>query len=96
MRFHIGREMLKIQGIDWEDWPQIDSYSEAELGDLAGNAFASTCIMAAVIGAFSTVTVGAPPDEQRDLDNVFKAVKTVFDFDSTQAVEGEGTGVKED
>ena len=66
------------------------------VGDLAGNAFASTCIMAAVIGAFSTVTVGAPPDEQHDLDNVFKAVKTVFDFDSTQAGEGEGTGVKED
>ena len=58
-RYWVGGTM-KIQGIDWESIPNIDSFAETDLGDLAGNAFAGTCIMAVFLSAVSSVTLQAP------------------------------------
>ena len=56
-RFYIGRESLKLQGIDWEDIPNIDGFNETDLADLGGNVFAATCIMAAFLGTITVVLV---------------------------------------
>ena len=59
-RYWVGREAMTIQGIDWENIPSIDSFAATDLGDLAGNAFAGTCIMAVFLSAISSVTLQAP------------------------------------
>ena len=52
-RLIIGREGLKLQGIDWEEVCDLDMFAEHELQDLAGNAFASPCVLAVAMSFFS-------------------------------------------
>jgi hypothetical protein len=56
-RYYVGRESLKLQGIDWEDIPNLDAFAETDLADLGGNAFAGPCIMAAFLGTIATVPI---------------------------------------
>ena len=66
MRAWVGRECLKLQGIDWENIPNLDMFSENDLNDLGGNAFASTCIMAVILSTFSTLALGPPSATMTD------------------------------
>eukprot|EP00931_Biecheleriopsis_adriatica_P006104 TRINITY_DN10755_c0_g1_i1.p1 TRINITY_DN10755_c0_g1~~TRINITY_DN10755_c0_g1_i1.p1 ORF type:complete len:1004 (-),score=265.38 TRINITY_DN10755_c0_g1_i1:181-3081(-) len=45
-RFLIGRDLLALQGFPVESMPAAPGFSEAQLADLAGNAFSSCCSLA--------------------------------------------------
>ncbi len=44
----IGHDLMALQGIPAKVMRGVGGYSEQQLADLAGNAFASTCSMAVV------------------------------------------------
>lgn len=66
MRYWVGRECLKLQGIDWENIPNLDMFSESDLNDLGGNAFATTCIMAVIVSTFASIALGPASTTQTD------------------------------
>ena len=57
-RFWVGRESLKLQGIDWEEVPNLDQFADSDLADLGGNAFAAPCFMAVFLTTLSTLVLG--------------------------------------
>ena len=73
-RLLIGRECLSLQGIPWQKVVAASSFSEVELRHLAGNAFASPCVLAILHAAFHTVCwtpqKQADPEEQLMLDRI--------------------------
>ena len=76
-RYWVGREAMQIQGIDWENIPNIGSVAETDLGDVAGNAFAGTCIMAVFLSAISSVTLQAPKATTQVDDDLMQAAMTM-------------------
>jgi hypothetical protein len=48
-RILLGIEALQLQGLDVTDMPMASSYTQTELVDLAGNAFAAGCYATAVM-----------------------------------------------
>ena len=56
-RLLIGRECMKLQGIDWENILHVNTCTEQELGDLAGNAFATTAVAAVILAAMTQIRI---------------------------------------
>ncbi|CAE8588694.1 unnamed protein product, partial [Polarella glacialis] len=73
MRFLLGRENLRFQGLNFKD-DVLDRFTEQDLGNLAGNAFAGTVMLAVLIAVFSSLEFRAESDAERDgkTDNILK------------------------
>ena len=87
-RYDVGRESLKLQGIDWEDIPNLDAFAETDLADLGGNAFAGPCIMAAFLGTIATVPIqqslADAPFDTDILTTLQQLAESSSDFEASQ------------
>ncbi|CAE8602757.1 unnamed protein product [Polarella glacialis] len=72
-----GRELLRVQGLDY-DADLLDTFSERGLTDLAGNAFASTCILTSVIAVRSTMEFETPSEAEEHIaiDDLLNEIAT--------------------
>ena len=92
-RYWVGREAMQIQGIGWENILNIGSFAETDLGNIAGNAFAGTCIMAVFLSAGSPVTLQAPKATTQVDEALMQAAMTMQSESDTLAL---GTSVDPD
>lgn len=74
-----GSEMLKFQGLHVEEFDTPMTESEKLLGDLAGNAFASGCILAAIFGLLGALRYESDSEDEQlsEISNAFKAIGMV-------------------
>ncbi|CAE8715348.1 unnamed protein product, partial [Polarella glacialis] len=59
------RENLRFQGLNFKD-DVLDRFTEQDLGNLAGNAFAGTVMLAVLIAVFSSLEFRTESDAERD------------------------------
>ena len=65
-RVVLGRELLSLQGFPWQKLPlnHMATFSESLLGDLAGNAYSGTVVLALVCNIFAQVEWRVGPSQQ--------------------------------
>ena len=75
-RLHPGSEMLRLQGLHPEEFDTQIIEPEKLLGDLAGNAFASTCVSAAVLALLGSLRYASDSEDEQlaEITHTFQAV----------------------
>ena len=69
----IGRDLMNLQGYPWSTLPAIDGFKEHQLADLAGNAFAATCSVAADVAMLFSIDYTVGDVAASPLEHIFRA-----------------------